>query len=72
MRNTVLAILVFALISFSVMVLVDYTIGTEAEFINVWSVIERLTGKTVTASQVNWWLCYSSTWQSGYCPVLAL
>jgi len=41
--------IVFTVLSVFVMVVVDFRIGEQAEFLNAWSVIERLLGKTPSA-----------------------
>ena len=39
----------FTILSVLVMIVVDFRIGEKAEFLNAWSVIERLLGKTPSA-----------------------
>lgn len=39
----------FTILSLLVMIIVDFRIGEKAEFLNAWSVIERLLGKTPSA-----------------------
>jgi hypothetical protein len=42
---------ILATVSFVVMAVVDYLIGSRAEFLNAWSVIERLLGKDPSAGE---------------------
>jgi len=41
--------LVLSAVCFGVFVLVDYLLGTRAEFLNAWSVVERLAGREPAA-----------------------
>ena len=50
MRNLQLLILFFAL-SLVVMVFVDYLIGPEAEYLNAFSVVQRLLGQSPSAGE---------------------
>lgn len=42
-------LLIASLISLFIMIAVDYLLGARAEFVNAWSVVERLVGKTPVA-----------------------
>lgn len=44
-------ILIFACLSLAAMVLIDRQIGARAEFLNAWSVLERLIGREPSAGQ---------------------
>ena len=44
-----LRVLLFSSLSLTIMTIVDFMIGAQAEFINAWSVIERLTGQPSSA-----------------------
>jgi hypothetical protein len=41
----------FTIVSLLVMVSVDYFLGERAEFLNAWSVVERLVGQTPSAGE---------------------
>lgn len=44
-------VVVMSLTSLLVMVGVDYRLGAKAEFLNAWSVVERLLGRTPSAGE---------------------
>ena len=48
-KQTFKFIAITASISLAIMIVVDYMIGPKAEFLNAWSVIQRLIGQTPSA-----------------------
>ena len=49
MKKTVYRFLLFSLLSLGVMLTVDYLIAEQAEFLNAWSVLQRLAGYEASA-----------------------
>ena len=52
--KTIYLLIIFSALSLSVMIVVDYILGAKAEFLNAYSVVQRLLGRHRRLA-IRWW-----------------